>query len=66
MLFKWQRDAYAEPVDWEPDITFSSDTSGPSRRHYFDLETLKRLQDASLEFVAGNLIPHRRERRRKR
>jgi hypothetical protein len=50
MLFKWRRDEYAEPVEWDPDITFSSSGSGTRKRDYFALDTLRELMDASLEF----------------
>lgn len=50
MLFKWQEFAHAQPVEWEPDISFSSSTSGTNPKHYFSVETLKRLAEASLEF----------------
>jgi integrase len=50
MLFKWRRDEYGEPISWDPVITFSSNTSATASRHYFALDTLTRLADASIEF----------------
>jgi integrase len=50
MLFKWRRDEHADPVQWDPVIAFSSNTSSTVSRHYFALDTLKELSRASLEF----------------
>jgi integrase len=52
MLFKWRRDEYGEAIHWDPVITFSSNTSSTASRHYFDLDILKRLAQASIEFDA--------------
>ena len=49
MLFKWYEFERAQPVEWEPIIRFSSNSSGRNPRHYFTVETLQQLQAASLE-----------------
>lgn len=50
MLFNWREYARTQSVNWEPEISFSSSTSGTNPRHYFSIDTLQTLCEASLEF----------------
>jgi site-specific recombinase XerD len=49
MLFKWKRhERHGE--DWDPKISFRSDTGAHNPREYFTREERKKLREASLEY----------------
>lgn len=57
-MFKWHSDEYAEPLEWDPVISFSLNTSKTRRRHYFEIETLEQLLDGSLELKSLPTYPN--------
>jgi integrase len=57
MLFKWKKHE-RHGDDWDPDITFSGDTSASNPREYFTREERKMLREASLDYSS---IPRYRE-----